>query len=151
MKLSLKWNWGTGIALVYSVFALSIIGLVVNSFSKKIDLVAPDYYAKELRYQQQIDKINAANNLPQAATWNVTSDAIMVAFPASFDASQLSGEIFLFKPSNDKSDKSFAVKTASNCVQSIPIQGLEKGMYKMKIDWKHSGQAYFQEAVVVLQ
>lgn len=149
--MSLKWNWGTGIALVYTAFALSIIGLVVFSFSKKIDLVTTDYYSKELKYQEQIDKINAAKNLPQAVTWNVTSEAIELTFPASFDASQLSGEIVLFKPSNNKSDKSFAVKTSSNCLQSIPTKGLEKGMYKMKIDWKHGSQGYYQEAVVVVQ
>lgn len=151
MKLSLKWNWGTGIALVYTLFALSIIALVVNSFSKKIDLVTPDYYAKELKYQQQINKMNAAKNLPLAATWVVSNKAIELIFPADFDANQLSGDITLFKPSNNMSDKRFSIKTAENGIQSIPIEGLEKGMYKMKIDWKHGNQAYYQEAVVVLQ
>lgn len=151
MKLSLKWNWGTGIALVYSAFAISIILLVINSFSKKIDLVTPDYYAKELKYQQQIDKINAARNLPEAATWNVNSMSIDITFPAEFDASQLSGEITLFKPSNDLSDKTFKIVTNAENIQSIPTSGFEKGMYKMKVDWKHGSKAYYQEAVIVIQ
>jgi hypothetical protein len=151
MKISLNWNWGTGIALVYSVFALSIILLVVYSFSKKIDLVTPDYYAKELKYQQQIDKINAAKNLPEAASWNVTPASIDVSFPAEFDATQISGEVTLFKPSNDLSDKTFKIIVNSKNIQSIPTSGLEKGMYKMKVDWKHGSNAYYQEAVIVLQ
>jgi hypothetical protein len=151
MKISLKWNWGTGIALVYSVFAISIILLVVYSFSKKIDLVTPDYYAKELKYQHQIDKINAAKNLPEAARWNVTPQSITISFPAEFDASQISGVITLFKPSNDLSDKSFKISLNSENVQIIPTSNLENGMYKMKLDWKLADDEYYQEAVIVLQ
>jgi hypothetical protein len=56
MKIGFNWNWGTGIALVYTVFALSMIALVVSSFSKKLDLDSKDYYAQELVFQNQIDK-----------------------------------------------------------------------------------------------
>ena len=50
-------NWGWKIALVYTLFALMTLGFVVLGSMKKVNLVEKDYYEKEIKYQEQIDKI----------------------------------------------------------------------------------------------
>ncbi|MEX1190162.1 MAG: FixH family protein [Bacteroidia bacterium] len=150
MKKKMKWNWGSGIAMVYTVFALSIIALVVHSFRQKIDLVAPDYYSKELAYQQQIDKMQRARELEKAIVWTVSLNQIELNVPESFEPSRVSGNITLFKPSNDKSDKVFDIKIGENHSQIISTEGLESGMYKLKIDWKSGDSTYYQEGVIMI-
>jgi hypothetical protein len=51
-------SWGKGIILVFVVFVLGIGVLVYRSMTKNIDLVTTNYYEKELKYQEQIDKRN---------------------------------------------------------------------------------------------
>lgn len=150
MKTKLKWSWGTGIAIVYSVFALTIIGLVVHSFKQKIDLVTPDYYAKELAYQQQIDKTKRARDLEKAIDWKVNANSIEINLPESFDPSSVSGNITLFKPSDDKSDREFSIEIDSSRKQIISTEGLSEGMYKLKIDWKSGESTYYQEGVIMI-
>ena len=54
----IKWNWGTGILLSIIVFMAILIGIVYVFMNQDVDLVTKDYYGKELRYQDQINKIN---------------------------------------------------------------------------------------------
>ena len=51
-------NWGYKIMIVYLVFVAGIAVMVYNSAMQNIDLVTPDYYAKELKYQEKIDETN---------------------------------------------------------------------------------------------
>ena len=150
MKIGFKWNWGTGIALVYTVFALSMIALVVSSFGKKLDLDSTDYYAQELVFQNQIDKSNRARALASAVKWEVTKGKIIVTYPQQFLTSELSGKVFLFKPSDNNADVNFQIKTNEQLKQEISTATLSKGMYKIRIDWAVGKQTYFNEGAIVI-
>ena len=52
----MKFNWGTGIFLLYAGFAAVTIALVIFAMTKKVDLVTDNYYDKELKYEEQIQK-----------------------------------------------------------------------------------------------
>ena len=56
-------NWGYKILLVYAVFIAGILFLVYKASSQKMDLVTPDYYEQELKYQSQINATERANAL----------------------------------------------------------------------------------------
>jgi hypothetical protein len=150
MKKSKIWTWGTGIAIVYSLFALGIIGMVVNSFGKKLDLDSKDYYAKELVFQEQIDKSNRSKALAEPLSWKVETGKLLINYPASFTGKKLGGTITLFKPSNNNSDVNFPVQANAEMKQEIPTGTLGKGMYKLRIDWSADAQTYYNEGVVVL-
>lgn len=151
MKRFLTWNWGTGIALVYTAFAVSIVLLVVNSFSKKIDLVAPDYYAKELVYQDQINKMNNARSLKEAIAWNVYGNKLELVFPQEFASMEVKGQATLFKPSDVNADKSYDLSQDGSGKQVISTEGLQSGMYKLKLDWAVDNESYYQEGVIVIK
>jgi hypothetical protein len=151
MKRFLTWNWGTGIALVYTAFAVSIVLLVVNSFSKKIDLVAPDYYAKELVYQDQINKMNNARSLKEAIAWNVYGNKLELVFPQEFASMEVKGQATLFKPSDVNADKSYDLSQDGSGKQVISTKGLQSGMYKLKLDWAVDNESYYQEGVIVIK
>jgi hypothetical protein len=56
-------NWGYKILFVYLAFVAGILLMVFKSSIQKRDLVTPDYYAKELKYQQRIDAVKKTQAL----------------------------------------------------------------------------------------
>jgi hypothetical protein len=55
-------SWGTKIAFLYLSFATMIGVMVYKSVTQSVDLVAPNYYEQELKYQDKIDGINKIRN-----------------------------------------------------------------------------------------
>lgn len=150
MKFQPKWNWGSGIALLYTAFAVAIVAMVVYSFKQKIDLVTPEYYAEELVYQQQIDKLNRARELEKAIDWNLSGNRLELIFPPSMDKKEIAGKVTLFKPSDKDADSEYDILSDSLGKQSIDVSSLPGGKYKLKIDWSNRDQTYYQEGVIVL-
>ena len=74
-------NWGKKITIVYLAFVALIVTLVIVSVRQKVDLVTPDYYAKELNYQADINKINNAKALATPLKCVLQGQSILVTFP----------------------------------------------------------------------
>ena len=52
----MKFNWGTGIALAYGLFALGMVGAVFASRKHDPGLMQKNYYELDLNYQARMDK-----------------------------------------------------------------------------------------------
>lgn len=75
-------NWGHKIIIVFILFAAGILTLVTKSMHTRIDMVTPDYYAEELKYQQVIDGRREAQSLSAPVSINQSVQSIGVLFPA---------------------------------------------------------------------
>ena len=135
---------------MYTVFALSMIALVVSSFGKKLDLDSKDYYAQELVFQNQIDKSNRARALASSVKWEVAKGNIIISYPKQFAGSELSGNVNLFKPSDNNADVNFQINTDEQLKQEISTTTLSKGMYKIRIDWAVGKETFFNEGSIVI-
>ena len=51
----MKLNWGSGIALVYVIFAGSMVAFAIKASRQHYDLVTENYYTEAVNYQQEID------------------------------------------------------------------------------------------------
>jgi hypothetical protein len=142
-------DWGKKITIVYLAFVALIVTLVVVSVRQKVDLVTPDYYAKELNYQADINKINNAKALATPLKCTLQGQSIMVTFPEEQSKEVIQGTVKLYKPSNNNSDRSFDFNVSSG-VYEIPTADLAKGMYKVTVNWKVSNTEFQTENVVVL-
>jgi hypothetical protein len=142
-------NWGTRIVIMYVGFVALIITLVVVSMRQQVDLVTPDYYAKELKYQSNIDKSNNHNELNSSLKCTIQNDNIVIDFPDEHKAENIFGEVLVYKPSDAKSDKLINIE-ATKGQMSIPVSAFTKGMYKVKVDWQVNGKSYFSEQVINL-
>ena len=71
---TLKFNWGYGIMVLYISFALAILFLVYKCTQHPVDLVSPDYYDKEIKFQQQYDKEQNATALSTPLQLNVNAE-----------------------------------------------------------------------------
>ena len=101
-------SWGKGIILVFVVFVLGIGVLVYRSMTKNIDLVTTNYYEKELKYQDQIDKINNTNSLKENIKIEYNGNVILITYPAV--QKDISGEISLYPSALHCSSVLFSIR-----------------------------------------
>lgn len=141
----MKFNWGTGIALVYGAFVVVFVFLLFKSMTFDNSLVSDHYYADDLNYQQHYDKLANAEQLSEKLVIqnNAPGKQIQLQFPTNLG--EVSGDIHLFSPSNSHLDRVIPVKTDSNFLQVIPTAELKPGFWKVKVDWNASGKAYYLE------
>jgi len=136
-------SWGTKIAFLYLSFATMIGVMVYKSVTQSVDLVAPNYYEQELKYQDKIDGIN--NLKAQSNAIFIDQKEANVTFSFSKEMGAPRGRILFFKPDNASSDFETEIKTDNEGVQTIETKDLTKGTYLVKIDWKIGDKKFFKE------
>lgn len=143
-----KINWGWRIVIFYSSFVVFMLFMVYLTTTQKIELVTNDYYAKELNHQQQIDKTNRANNLPEKLSWQVTDETVVLRFPLSLVPQGISASILFYRPSESAKDVALECTPDSNGIFSISKSNLHKGVYQIQVDWKAGEETYYSEGYI---
>ena len=144
----MKFNWGTGIAIFYSVFVLVLVFAVFKSRNYDHSLVSNQYYADDLNYQEHYDKLVNANMLEEdLKIWNKKQKGVVeLQFPK--ELKKVGGEIHFFCPSHSASDFRMTIQPDSENVQLVPTEGLRKGLWKVKVDWNAENKAFYKEEVI---
>lgn len=140
----MKFNWGTGIVLAFIAFISFIMYFVINmSTNKKYDhdLVTEQYYNKELKFQEDINKSKNARNLVTNITWRKTEEGLEITFPPEMKFNKIKGKVFLYRPSNKQLDYETEISLSSHNLL-IPDQRLVGGRWNIYIDWKYDNTAY---------
>jgi hypothetical protein len=146
----MRLNWGTGIAMFYSTFVIVLVAVVIKTTTFDNSLVSEDYYADDLNYQKQYEKLknskNLLNDLEIANNFN--GGQIKFQFPVDLGVPQ--GEIYFFCPSDSKLDFRIPIKADSEYQQFISTEQLKSGLWRIKVDWQAGGQPYFKELALAL-
>ena len=133
-------NWGTRIAISYTVFVVFMIGLVVLAFRQDFDLVSDDYYEQEIAYQGRIDQMTNAKDDGQSVTVSKTDSSCELAFSSA--AKDV--KVHVFRPSDDTKDILLEESNVESSL-SIPADQFIPGKYLLKVEWKVDDKTYFQE------
>lgn len=135
-------SWGYKIIIVYAVFVAGIMFMVFKSSSQKLDLVTDDYYAKELKFQQQIDAGSRAAALSENIKTAITDGQLAVHFPKEFDGKTITGQLQLYYAADKDRDvtENFSV-TSSTVVIAVPEKN--KGGYELHINCSVDGVSYY--------
>ena len=147
----MKINWGTGIVFAFIGFIAFIMYFVITmSTSDTInnDLVTEDYYKEELGYQNDIDKEQNTKNLDQNISWKRTDDGLVILFPENMNLKDITGKVFLYRPSNKQLDFETSI-SLSNHNLLIPDKRLLDGRWNIKVDWQYQGISYLYKKGVV--
>ena len=140
----MKFNWGTGIVLAFIGFISFILYFVITmSTNKKYDhdLVTEDYYKQELEYQGDINKEENAKTLKQNLNWEKTDEGLVIEFPADLEFKNITGKVFLYRPSNEKFDFEIPISLPSHTLL-IPEKSLLDGRWNIKVDWQYMKEEY---------
>lgn len=145
----MKWNFGTGIAVVYSIFALSMVATAIRSTHYDVGLVKKDYYADDLAYQAHFNKVqNDKSSVERLKISRDTEGALFLSFPKNQVAPN--GSITFFRPSKMGIDQTFAIKTTADNTMRIPTHNLMNGLWKIQINWSANGTAFYREEAITL-
>lgn len=137
--------WGYGIAAVYSIFALATLGIVAFTMTQKVELVAKDYYAQEVKYEQQINRVRQTNNLNQGLTCQLSTEGKFIALQFPRKLAAIQGKIVLYRPSESALDLEFAVAPDKDDLQLISTAKLVKGFWRVKVSWAAEGSEFYNE------
>lgn len=141
-------GWGTRIAILYLSFVALIIGLAFVCFGEKVELESPDYYAKELAFQGQLDATNNANAMPVEIEHVVKDKSVEVVFPKELLSSDFKGTAKFFRPSDSSLDRIVELKPSENGIQLLTVEGIVKGVYKLQLSFSSNGKNYYKEDVI---
>ncbi len=144
----MKINWGTGIAIFYSCFVAVLIFALIKSFSVDNSLVQDDYYSLDLAYQSHYTKRANALTYSIDVKRDIESEEVRFEYPEQLRSAE--GTILFFRPADQSKDFKVAVKPGQDLLQVVSTQALDRGLWKIKIDWKADDAAYYTEEVVIL-
>ena len=147
----MKFNWGTGIALFYIIFATSMVALVIKSTQYDHSLVVEDYYQKDLDYQQHYDKLANSKALAEDVQIQLVVDPnkeVQFSFPKEMEG--IDGQLHFMRPSHKGSDFSVNIELDEGNELTLPAAKLLPGLWKVQVDWQVGEKSYFKEQVLVL-
>lgn len=148
--MRIRFNWGTGIALVYTTFAAATTGFVTFAMGRSVDLVSGDYYAQSLRQDQQMDaERNALMLQPAPSVAQPHGRVAVLSLPA--DHAGARGRLTLYRPSDAKSDVSLPLALDGSGRQQVSLEPILAGHWILKVRWTTGGRDYYFERPVLVQ
>ena len=144
----MKFNWGTGIALVYGIFVVAMLTLVIRSTRYDPGLVQKDYYKLDLNYQEHFDKKQNTANLAQKpeAAFDTRTQKVVIRFPEGM-AVQTGSAKFMRASAVNTDDFHVAL---SGGLTEVPAETLHKGRWHIELDWVADSRPYFMETTITL-
>ena len=139
-------NWGKGIIIVMSTFVVFILTLVFTLMSNRVDLTSEDYYKREVGFQEEINAKKLGEPYISQLQVRQAKDSLYISFKDSVPA--LIGTVEFIRPSNQKLDKTFVWKGNSFAISS---NKLEKGLYKIRLDFTKNKDKILLETEIVIQ
>ena len=138
-------SWGTGIAISLGLFMLLIVGFSVRMMMSSEKLTEEHPYERGLDYQQEIEIKNRSASLEQniKIAYRSAEKDLRIIFPQNIRPE--AGKVKLYRPSDGQKDVSYTLPALKGQETYIPISGLEKGRWIVKLDWTENGVQYSAE------
>lgn len=149
--MKLRWNWGTGIAAVYTAFALGTSGMVAFAMHERVDLVSDDYYEQAVGLDAHRLAESRAAALGDGFIFAPNADTAEVSFTWPNALPIESGSVTFYRPSDATKDRSVAIAPDANRHQIVSLAGLAPGRWLIQASWRSRGETYFAERDVIVR
>ena len=149
----MKINWGTGLVIAIALFMSFILYFVIKVQSNsKYDneLVVEEYYKHDARFQEEMQRVQNAQDLNHKPIITQTASGITIEFPQEFAANQITGTVSLYRPSNKKLDFDTPI-SLSNPTLLIPKSKLAGGQWGINMEWQYDGKKYLTKESIYIQ
>lgn len=144
MKLN---PWPVSITLFIAAVIGAVVAFGVYASRNKTDLVAPDYYDQEIRYQQHIDGTRRALRLDSGPVIKVEGRKLNIAVPNYASAT---GMVMFYRPSDSALDQTFPLALGGDGQQTMDISALASGPWRFRVTWVVSNESFIVETLNVL-
>lgn len=126
------------------------LSTVVYMMNQDVNLVADDYYDQEIKYQEQIDRLERTKKLDKENIITFDGSAVKIEMPSDLLYNRVEGEIYFYRPSNGTDDLKIPLTINSLGTQIVPVTALAKGLWTVKVNWTYSGKEYFNEKRIII-
>ncbi|MDZ4844700.1 MAG: FixH family protein [Chitinophagales bacterium] len=147
----MKISWGYRVAILYCSFVAFMLFLVFKSHSEDFSLVTKDYYKQEIQYQQQIDKQKNSAALSEKLSIEFSQAENKARFSFPKNKTPINGTILFYRPSDSKQDLKVVLQPNAENQQDVSFASLQKGLWRVQVDWTSGDTAYFDEKTLVIQ
>lgn len=142
--MTIKFNWGTKIALLYIGFVCMILTLVIMASNVKFDLVTKDYYNQEMKFQDQIDAAANQNALSAPLQIQEAGDRVTISFPPEVAEKLKKINVNFMAMVHEGWDHKMEVSTLDNAI-AVDRSLLRPTRYQVKVSWVCEGKNYYQQ------
>jgi hypothetical protein len=147
--MTVRFNWGTGIAMTYAAFVLATSGFVAFALGRPVLLVRADYYAESLRQDARMAAIQNARGLGAGVSVAAAGDRdVLVSLPSD-QARRAHGTITLYRASDAAADRVFELVPGPDGRQHVSLGGLAAGHWLVQVRWSVGAQDYYLEQPVM--
>ena len=145
----MKIHWGYKIMIVYLFFVVGMVVLVIKSTMQKFELVQPDYYADELKYQTVIDASQRAKNFQVELNVQKQTGKLNIMLPKEFSNKKVTGKAHLYYAADIQKDivKKFDTNNGTFTIETFSTT---KGNYTLKLEVMKEGVSYYYEQKIFL-
>lgn len=143
-------SWGTGIALVYGLFVVGMVGLVVATSRQDIGLVSKNYYEADLGAQKTLDARHNSSALETDVLVKNDPAArqIRLDFPKNLGTPE--GNVEFLRPSGSKSDFSQKIAVDTAGVMLVPTEKMPTGLWRVTVKWSAGGRNFLKELPITI-
>lgn len=140
-------DWGKGILLTIIAFVGFILTLVVISVRQDdIHLVTENYYEKEIKYQDQIEREKSAAGLDrEVLVFDSQSKSMQLDLPVG-----AKGNLQLFRPSDARLDQELSLDITEVGKTTVPLDKLKSGYWRVQLTWTENGVEFYKEKKISL-
>jgi nitrogen fixation protein FixH len=144
--------WPIAISSFFAIAITGIVTFIVFATRNKMELVRPDYYDEEIRFQQQLDRLNRTRTLgaPIAVAYDSRQQSITIALPANQTRRPTSGRIHFYRPSDAALDQDLELAVNAEGMQRVDARKFRSGLWKVRVSWTVDGQDYFSDQSIVV-
>lgn len=151
--MKLKLNWGSYIVIAFALFITFILYFVVKVQSDSKydnDLVVEEYYKHDIHYQDEMQRVQNAQDLPLKPVVALLENEVTITFPDTFDPKKITGNVALYRASNKKFD--FQVKLSlTEPTLHIPKTNMVDGNWDINMEWQYEGKSYLTKESIYIK
>lgn len=143
-----SWNpWPYGLVAFLGTFVCAVVSFGIIAIRNNQDLVSPDYYDHEIRFQEQIERVARTEALSSEVTVALLagSGQLELQVPANSV-----GTIKLYRPADARLDLIFPLILDAQGRQRLDVSALKPGLWKAHVQWKSGTEEFYKDVPVVI-
>ncbi|MBU0679147.1 MAG: FixH family protein [Verrucomicrobia bacterium] len=142
--------WPLFLTIFILLFVATVVGFVIWSLGHRVDLVSPEYYEQEIRYQDRIDSEARTARLGSMVGITHVKNAKSLIIQIPDNHSEAEGSIILYRPSDKKLDRQLDLAVDQNGRQTVDLSDLQSGMWRARLSWRVTTNDYYLEDIIFL-
>lgn len=144
--------WPVAIIAFFALFISATIGLVIFTTFHRMELVSKDYYEQEIKYQDQIERVNRTQPIRSrvAISYDPEKQQITVTLPPEHTRGPVEGRIHFYRPSAAGLDRQLKLDCGPDRLQVVNAANLPPGLWKVRVFWTAGQEEFFYDQTVVI-